>query len=308
MDRRRGREVAPFGRFRVVNLSEITHQGGANFPVAADYLSRLSSTKGFFHAVSCCCCHRRADRDRSSRDGFRLGAHRPQRDDLSLKVAANGQALLTYNARGKRRTRPRLGRDQRAPADDGAPAGRVPLDYSGGWGTYHSARLEGLPNACRPYDGPDAAWLVTGVQGARRLLLGVQSWQKMLPNSASPPTPEQAAWELRLSHWTGELPQLDVNLDWAYRRYDHLYGGFTYRGAAGLRLHVDAARRPARHVRPEHLRRHVQLRVRRRAGSARTASSCTTGRGRSATASTAHGSRARRGTASATARRRSAPA
>jgi hypothetical protein len=36
--------------------------------------------------------------------------------------------------------------------------------------------------------------------------------------------------ELRLSHWTGPLPQLTVRFGWAYRRYQQLYGRLTYRG------------------------------------------------------------------------------
>ena len=37
-------------------------------------------------------------------------------------------------------------------------------------------------------------------------------------------------WELRLSHWRGELPVLNIGTDWSYRRYDQLYGTFTYGG------------------------------------------------------------------------------
>jgi hypothetical protein len=47
------------------------------------------------------------------------------------------------------------------------------------------------------------------------------------------PRPGRAAavWELHLSHWTGDdLPQLDLHANWAYRRFDHLFGRFTYRG------------------------------------------------------------------------------
>ncbi len=43
-------------------------------------------------------------------------------------------------------------------------------------------------------------------------------------------TRAQSAWELRLSHWTGSLPALNVKLDWAYGRYHHLYGSMTYGG------------------------------------------------------------------------------
>ncbi len=37
-------------------------------------------------------------------------------------------------------------------------------------------------------------------------------------------------WELRLSHWTGELPVLTISTDWAWHQWDHLYGTFTYAG------------------------------------------------------------------------------
>jgi hypothetical protein len=40
----------------------------------------------------------------------------------------------------------------------------------------------------------------------------------------------QAAWELRVSHWRGGTPSLVITLDWAYRRYDHLFGRIVYRG------------------------------------------------------------------------------
>jgi hypothetical protein len=53
----------------------------------------------------------------------------------------------------------------------------------------------------------------------------------MLPNYGLNPTPTQAVWELRLSHWTGTLPTLTVNTNWAYHKYDHLFGTFLYNGA-----------------------------------------------------------------------------
>ena len=53
----------------------------------------------------------------------------------------------------------------------------------------------------------------------------------MLPNYGLTPTPKQAVWELRLSHWTGDLPALTVNTNWAYRKFDHLFGTFLYDGA-----------------------------------------------------------------------------
>ena len=53
----------------------------------------------------------------------------------------------------------------------------------------------------------------------------------MLPNYGIAPNATQSVWELRLSHWTGPLPELTVNPNWAYAKYDHLFGAFLYKGA-----------------------------------------------------------------------------
>ena len=56
----------------------------------------------------------------------------------------------------------------------------------------------------------------------------LQKWQRMLPNYGLTPSPAQAVWELRLSHWTGDLPVLTIDTDWAWHQWDHLFGSFTY--------------------------------------------------------------------------------
>jgi hypothetical protein len=58
----------------------------------------------------------------------------------------------------------------------------------------------------------------------------LQSWQRALPNYGLPASGASAVWELRLSHWKGELPQLTVNLNWAYKSFQHIFGEFTYLG------------------------------------------------------------------------------
>ena len=82
--------------------------------------------------------------------------------------------------------------------------------------------------------------------------------------TASLPTREQAAWELRLSHWTGELPVLTIVDRLGVAPVGSPLRDVHLRRPAGLRLQVDAGRQPARLVRPQHLRRHVRLGVRRR--------------------------------------------
>jgi hypothetical protein len=104
------------------------------------------------------------------------------------------------------------------------------IDYSGGWGTYRKDVWRTFKNTCGPYTGPKLAWSVTACTAKDGSHWAVQAWQRMLPNYGLVPSPKQAVWELRLSHWSGELPQLTVNLNWAYRKFDHIFGSFTYGG------------------------------------------------------------------------------
>ena len=81
--------------------------------------------------------------------------------------------------------------------------------------------------------------------------------------TASTPNATQSVWELRLSHWTTDLPQLTIQMDWSWHKWDHLFGTYTYRGRPGLRLRLDPDRPAARRLRPQPLRRHARLGVRR---------------------------------------------
>ncbi|HVM16861.1 MAG TPA: hypothetical protein VM290_04725 [Gaiellaceae bacterium] len=150
--------------------------------------------------------------------------------NVKLAVNAKGEALLSYRVGGQTRRVLAWGAvDAIAPTRSRAQV-KFRLDYSGGWGTYKKRYWETFRNVCRAYDGPKLQWLVTACKAPDGSYWGVQAWQRMLPNYGLAPTPKQAVWELRLSHWTGEIAQLEVNLNWAYRQYDHLFGRFTYRG------------------------------------------------------------------------------
>jgi hypothetical protein len=152
--------------------------------------------------------------------------------NVRLQVNAQGQALLTYQARG------RLwhvlawgGINARHPAE-GRSQIRLKLDYAGGWGTYRREVWKGFRNACRPYDGPALVWFATACKAPDGSYWALQSWQRMLPNLGYVPwLQSQRAWELRVSHWRGPTAQIEVWLDWVYsRRYHHLFGRLTYLG------------------------------------------------------------------------------
>jgi hypothetical protein len=154
------------------------------------------------------------------------------RNAQNVKLAVNpkGQALLTYRARG-RTWRVLAWRAINAiPPTRGRRQVSFRLDYSGGWGTYRRDVWRGFKNRCTAYDGPALKWLVTACKAPDGSYWAVQSWQRMLPNYGLRPGPRQSVWELRLSHWSGEIAVLDVRQNWAYRRFHHLYGRFTYRG------------------------------------------------------------------------------
>jgi len=147
-----------------------------------------------------------------------------------LQVNAGGQALVSYTARGKRWNVLAWGAVNALPSTPGKRQLEFKIDYSGGWGTYKKDVWKTFRNACRPYTGPKLAWHVASCTAPDGGHWALQSWQRMLPNYGLAPTAKQAVWELRLSHWTDDLPELTVNLNWAYRKFDHIFGFFTYRG------------------------------------------------------------------------------
>jgi hypothetical protein len=87
-------------------------------------------------------------------------------------------------------------------------------------------------NACGPYTGPTLTWLVAACTASDGSSWALQSWQRALPNLGETPwLAAQSVWELHLSHWTGPLPVLDIELDWVNtQKEQHLFGRFSYLG------------------------------------------------------------------------------
>jgi hypothetical protein len=140
---------------------------------------------------------------------------------VSLAVDASGRALVTFREAGRTRRLLAWGAVNARPPQRGRPQVRFRLRYTS------STRIA---NACGAYDGTQLAWFVTGCRAPDGSYWALQSWQRLLPGRGKRPTRRQAAWELRLSHWRGPLPEFVVKLDWSYRRYDHLYGWYSYLG------------------------------------------------------------------------------
>jgi hypothetical protein len=142
---------------------------------------------------------------------------------VELKVGPGGRAILSYTRGGRRFHVAAWGAvDAVHPSADGRQVS-FHLDYA----PAGAARVRDL---CRPYDGPPLAWLVTACTAPDGTHWAVQAWQRRLPNYGVPWPPDRDASELRLAHWSGPVARLTVRVNWAYRRFDHLFGRLTYRG------------------------------------------------------------------------------
>ena len=143
---------------------------------------------------------------------------------VKLEVDPVGHALVTYKVGGKLRRVLAWGAVNALAPTRSRRQVAFKLDYSGG-GKQVLSRL-----TCRDYDGPPLAWKVAACNAADGSYWALQAWQRPLPNYGLSPRPAQSAWELRLSHWTRPPAVLEVELNWAFRRYDHLFGTYTYGG------------------------------------------------------------------------------
>ena len=152
--------------------------------------------------------------------------------NIKLKVSRDGKAMLTYRARGRQWNVLAWGAVNALHPSEVRNQVQFRLDRAGGWGTF-GRRLE-FENACRPYDGPPLAQLVTACKAPDGSYWAVQRWQRALPNLGMTPwLPEQSAWALHLSHWTGPLAVLEGWTDWSWSgRYHHIFGRLTYLGRA----------------------------------------------------------------------------
>jgi hypothetical protein len=152
--------------------------------------------------------------------------------NVSLKVDKTGHAVVYYTQNGQKKHPLFWGAVNAVHSSAGTGQVQFKADYSGGWGSFKKPIWKTIKNVCGPYTGPELAWLVTACTAPDGSHWALQQWQKMLPNLGLDPWKEnQDDWELQLSHWTGDLPVLEVYLDWAVgKRFHHLFGRLTYGG------------------------------------------------------------------------------
>jgi hypothetical protein len=169
--------------------------------------------------------------------GSALGSELIDRNasNIQLKVSRNGkQALLLYRARGRQQHVLAWGAKNAIAPTRARKQLKFKLDYSGGWGTYRKNIWKTFRDHCQTYDGPTITWVKVACKAPDGSYWAVQKWQRQLPNFGVTPKYMHAVWELRLSHWSGPLPEFVVKLNWTRwgltRVYEHLYGYLRYQG------------------------------------------------------------------------------
>jgi hypothetical protein len=164
-----------------------------------------------------------------------LGAQLIDRNAAGVKIAADskGEALLTYTTGGKLKHVLVWGAlDAKVPTAGGKQV-KFKVDYAGGWGRYHSLYWKTFRNTCGEYDGPPLPNLVAACRARDGTYWAAQSWPQALPDLGFPPwTPALSANWLEVSHWSGDLPKLEVQTGWVYSgRFQLVFGRFTYAGS-----------------------------------------------------------------------------
>jgi hypothetical protein len=152
----------------------------------------------------------------------------------TLQVNKQGIALVTYRTHeGNVRHVLVWGAiNANAPSPD-VPQVRFKYDYSGGWKSRHNANYwKTFKNACGNYDGPQLQLVVAACKAPDGSYWALQAWQRGLPLLGFKPwTAGQSAWELHVSHWSGPLPQLNVQTHWTYNHSAiGVFGQFLYMG------------------------------------------------------------------------------
>jgi hypothetical protein len=149
---------------------------------------------------------------------------------LKLAVNRNGVALMTYRSAGRLNHTLAWGAINARTPTRGMKQIKFQIDYSGGWGSRRKDIWKGFKNACGPYKGPQLRYMVAACTARDGSHWAIQKWARLLPPFGLRPTFLQRSVEMHLSHWSGDLPEFVVKVDWVYKSFDHLYGWLTYRG------------------------------------------------------------------------------
>jgi hypothetical protein len=166
--------------------------------------------------------------------GVASAAQLIDRNATGVHIAVNvkGQALFTYNKGGKVHHVLVWGAINALPPQEGAHQVKLKVDYSGGWGTYHTLYWKHFAGSCGRYDGPALPNLVAACKAKDGSYWAAQSWPQPQPDLGYAPwTPQLRANWLEVSHWSGDVAQLETGTNWVYGgRFQDVFGRLTYKG------------------------------------------------------------------------------
>jgi hypothetical protein len=152
---------------------------------------------------------------------------------VQIKANTKGEMMLTYHKGAQVKHVLVWGAINALAPRQGARQVKFKLDYSGGWGSRHTVYWKHFPGGCGAYDGPALPYLVAACKSADGSYWAAQSWPQPQPNLGFTPWSDalRAKW-LEVSHWTGDVAQLETGTNWVYGgRFEALFGRLTYRGA-----------------------------------------------------------------------------
>ena len=161
--------------------------------------------------------------------------------DVRLATDNHGRAMVTYQQGGRMWHVFYSGAINAKTPNRFTRQVEFKVDYSGGRGQWKHFK-----NTCRPYDGPKLSYFLTGCKASDGTYWALQVWQRMLPNVGYVPwTSAQRVWEVRISHWSGPIAQLQVYADWVYAgRFQEVFGRATYWGKPVYGFHTTTAGNP----------------------------------------------------------------
>ncbi|MGI9185983.1 MAG: hypothetical protein ACR2J9_00420 [Gaiellales bacterium] len=146
---------------------------------------------------------------------------------VSLKVNRNGVALLTVKVGGRWQHILAWGAVNLS-------RGRLRLDFSGGQGA-SGANWQTFVNVCQRYRGEKftgSEMVVAQCTAPDGSHWAVQEWKRSVRNYGGTTGPT----EVRLSHWTGAVADLEVFADWSRYgpspgvKWPHLFGTYSWHG------------------------------------------------------------------------------
>jgi len=151
--------------------------------------------------------------------------------NVHIATNAKGEALLTYTKGGAAKRILIWGAINALPPSAGGHQAKFSLDYAGGWGKYHTQYWKVFKGGCGKYDGPAIPNMVAACKASDGSYWAAQEWPQPLPDLGFAPwTPELRAQWLEVSHWSGELPTLEVHMGWVYQGFQQIFGRYTYKG------------------------------------------------------------------------------